>query len=629
MRTYDLEIFAHDMLLGVYDGKEYTQIWNDTDKIKEYYEKYKEDIWCGHNSGSYDSILLKLMIMGNTPERVKEYSDQIINGRNGRQIIRENKLNKIILYDWDILLDKVMYSLKEAEGFLGLEICESSVDFNLDRPLTQEEREETELYNRHDLYSTWQEMIEQKESIKIRMALIKEYNLPKTMISSTNQKITGEILEGQYTDFKDKQDAYDPNVAPIVLNNPEYHKALDFFTHPNTQDGKLDYKQKLKLNIAGVEHTIAIGGLHGARTKYHYVGEIWDVDVGSYYPNMMINFNLCSRAMKHPENFPKIVAKRLAIKKKVNEYLASGRGDELTAVEKAMPYGLKLIVNTVSGAMKAKFSKLYDERNNNWMCITGQLLLIDLIEKLEPYITLIQSNTDGIFFIPHDKEACDREIQNWMDKTGLILEKTIGKAIYQKDVNNYVFLREDGGITPRGAYVAQRFNDEHGLFQCRRNLDILDVGIVDYLVDNKDPHETIYGTDWLLWKFQMVKKIGGMYKACAYEVDGQIIPTPNRCNRVFAAKNKEKYGKVKKMKNGKDTWDNVESLPEHCWINNGDIRGVKVSDVLDDIDLEWYENEIKRKVVDFVLETSERTKGKNYDLETDWKQVQRKLGRVE
>ena len=624
MRTYDLEIFAHDYLVGIYDGQNYLQYWNeDLDKIKEDYEKHKEDIWCGHNSGSYDSILYKLILLGNSPEKVKDYSDQIIGGRNGREIIRNNKLNKITLYDWDILLDKVMYSLKEAEGFLGLEICETEVDFNLDRKLTKEERELTEKYNRHDLYSTWQEMIEQKESIKIRMALIAEYKLPKSMISATNQKVTGEILEGQYSDFKDKQVPYDPSIAPVEINNPEYHKALEMFTDCD----KLDYKNKLKINIAGVEHTIAIGGLHGARTKYHYEGEIWDVDVGSYYPNMMINFNLCSRAMKNPENFPKIVAKRLAIKKKVNTYLAEGRGDELTAVEKAMPYGLKLVVNTVSGAMKAKFSKLYDERNNNWMCITGQLLLIDLIEKLEPYMTLIQSNTDGIFIIPHDKEACDREIKRWEDKTGLILEKTIGKKIFQKDVNNYVFEREDGGVTPRGAYVAQRYNDEHGLFQCRRNLDILDVGIVDYLLYNKDPHETIYGIDWLLWKFQMVKKIGGMYKACAYEVDGKIIPTPNRCNRVFAAKNKEKYGKVKKMKNGKDTWDNVESLPEHCWINNNDIRGVHVSDVLDDLDLEWYENEIKRKICDFTLETNERTKGKNYSLEEDWKRVQRKLGR--
>lgn len=624
MRTYDLEIFAHDMLLGVYDGKEYTQIWNDTDKMRAYYEEHKNDIWCGHNSGSYDSILFKLMLLGNTPEKVKEYSDQIIQGRNGRQIIRENKLDRIPLYDWDILLDKVLYSLKEAEGFLGLEICESEVDFNLDRPLTQEEREETEKYNRHDLYSTWQEMLEQRESIKIRMALIKEYNLPKTMISATNQKITGEILEGEYKNFKDKQQPYDPSIAPIELNNPEYHKALEMFTDCT----ELDYKKKLKINIAGVEHTIAIGGLHGARPHYQYHGEIWDVDVGSYYPNMMINFNLCSRALKNPDNFPKIVAKRLAIKKKVAEYEKAGRGDELSAVEKAMPYGLKLVVNTVSGAMKARFSKIYDERNNNWMCITGQLLLIDLIEKLEPYMTLIQSNTDGIFFIPHDKDACDREIQRWMDKTGLILEKTIGTDIYQKDVNNYVFVKQDGDIVCRGAYIAQYYN-EKGLFQCRRNNDIIDEGIVNYLVYNTDPHDTVNRPELKLWRFQIVKKIGGMYKACAYEVDGQIIPTPNRCNRVFAAKNKEKYGKVKKMKNGKETWDNVESLPDHCIIINEDIRGVTIGDRANDVDLEWYENEIKRKVVDFVLDPPEKTRGKNYSLAQDWETVQRKLGRVE
>lgn len=566
--------------------------------------------------------MFKIILLGKSPEDVKKYSDDIINGRNGNQIKRSLKLDRIPLYDWDILLDKVLYSLKEAEGFLGLEICETEVDFNLNRKLTKEERELTEKYNRHDLYSTWQEMKEQIPSIKIRLALIQDYGLPKSMISVTNQKITGEILEGQYSNFKDKQQPYDPSVAPIVLNNPEYHKALELFTDCE----EIDYKKKLKINVAGIEHTIAIGGLHGAKSHYQYHGEIWDVDVGSYYPNMMINFNLCSRAMKNPENFPKIVARRLAIKKKVADYMKNGRENELTAVEKAMPFGLKLVVNTVSGAMKAKFSKLYDERNNNWMCITGQLLLIDLIEKLEPYMTLIQSNTDGIFFIPHDKEACDKEIQKWMDKTGLILEKTIGTDIYQKDVNNYIFVRDDGGVTCRGAYIAQYYN-ENGLFQCRRNNDIIDEGIVNYLVYNTDPHKTVYRPELKLWRFQIVKKIGGMYKACAYEVDGKIIPTPNRCNRVFAAKNKEKYGKVKKMKNGKETWDNVESLPEHCWINNNDIRGVTIKDVENDIDLDWYVDEIRRKVVDFVLDSSQRTRGKKYNLNTDWAMVKKVLGR--
>ena len=240
------------------------------------------------------------------------------------------------------------------------------------------------------------------------------------------------------------------------------------------------------------------------------------------------------------------------------------------------------------------------------------------------------ANTDGIFLIPKDKEKIDEEIQKWMDKTGLVLEKSIGKAIYQKDVNNYVFIKEDGYIVPRGAYIAQYYND-NGLHQCRRYNDILDEGIVDYLVYNKEPEETVYGKnrngeEHLLWKFQMVKKLGGMYNACAYEVDGKIIPTPNRCNRIFAAKDHEKYGKVKKMKNGKTTWDNVESLPEHCIIINEDIRGVYAKDV-PELDRDWYVDEIKRKIIDYILTSSEKTRGKKYSLAEDWKNCRIKLGR--
>ena len=46
--------------------------------------------------------------------------------------------------------------------------------------------------------------------------------------------------------------------------------------------------------------------------------------------------------------------------------------------------------NTTYGAMKSEFNGLYDPKMANQVCITGQLLFLDLLEKLEPYITLIQ-----------------------------------------------------------------------------------------------------------------------------------------------------------------------------------------------------------------------------------------------
>ena len=64
MRTYDLEIFSNDYLVGIYDGKNYIQYWQeDYDKILEDYNAHKDDIWCGHNSGSYDSILFKIILL--------------------------------------------------------------------------------------------------------------------------------------------------------------------------------------------------------------------------------------------------------------------------------------------------------------------------------------------------------------------------------------------------------------------------------------------------------------------------------------------------------------------------------------------------------------------------------------
>ena len=61
-----------------------------------------------------------------------------------------------------------------------------------------------------------------------------------------------------------------------------------------------------------------------------------------------------------------------------------------------MPY--KKMLNALSGGMKDETNPAYDPRNNNCMCINGQLMLLDLIEHLEviPGFELIQSNTDGL-----------------------------------------------------------------------------------------------------------------------------------------------------------------------------------------------------------------------------------------
>jgi hypothetical protein len=46
--------------------------------------------------------------------------------------------------------------------------------------------------------------------------------------------------------------------------------------------------------------------------------------------------------------------------------------------------------NGTYGAMKDKHNSLYDPRQANNVCVAGQLLLLDLIEKLEDHCELLQ-----------------------------------------------------------------------------------------------------------------------------------------------------------------------------------------------------------------------------------------------
>ena len=120
-----------------------------------------------------------------------------------------------------------------------------------------------------------------------------------------------------------------------------------------------------------------------------------------------------------------------------------------------LPY--KKMLNALSGAMKDETNAAYDPRNNNCMCINGQLMLLDLIEHLEvvPEFELIQSNTDGlIIWIPDTDEAfemVDDICWEWKqrcstDQCSILLElDNIEVEIYQKDVNNYLGLVIDGG----------------------------------------------------------------------------------------------------------------------------------------------------------------------------------------
>lgn len=215
----------------------------------------------------------------------------------------------------------------------------------------------------------------------------------------------------------------------------------------------------------------------------------------------------------------------------------------------------------------------------------------------DPYFILIQSNTDGIALelLTEDAEALiDKVCVGWEKDWRFILEKTVADNLYEKDVNNYVFRDNGGGIKVKGAYVT-KYSDGNE----QDTLAILAKAVVDYFLEGKDIRETICNPENPATDYQMIKKLGGMYDTPTWKKESgdEIV---QKVNRIFPSIDTTLGGLYKHKKDkAEGTLDKVEGTPEHVLIYNEDIRGKKIGE-LDNIDYEWYIAEAQKRVNDFL-----------------------------
>lgn len=566
---YDWEVFSHDWLVVFKEpGKEHIVICNDDEKLTGFFNQHKNDIFVGFNNRHYDDFILKAVLSGINPKVVNDWI--ITDEKQGWEFPGLNNINFLSL---DLMADipgGVGISLKEIESNLGMSIEESSVPFDIQRKLTKEEIQETEFYCKHDVDATERLYYERFDYIKSKLQIINAFNLPIKCISMTNAQLTAEVMGAR------KRKYYDENIydMPSCVDVKD-REVLKFFENPQ------DASRHLEKDICGIPHTIAYGGLHGAIEKYHAKGNLFNFDVSSYYPSMIIMFNFMSRSVpeKNKPLYKKIRDDRFVYKKMGN----------------SLANAYKLILNTLFGAMGYIYNKLYDLKMNRQVCITGQLLLIDLLEKLRPHISLVQSNTDGVLFQTEEIEKCREIVHNWEEKTGLQMEEDEVEEIYQKDVNNYIMLETNGDIKTKGGYVKnygiKKGKEQHGNF-VSNSMTIIDEAIVKNLLYKTPVEDTIFNCNDPM-RFQITTKKGPTYKRVVWEVDGKEIET-NNVNRVFASK-EDKYGKLLKIKqNGRR--DTIASLPEHCLIYNKEVTTLDV----DLIDKYWYIREAKNRIKDFI-----------------------------
>lgn len=569
MYIFDCEVFKYNWLFvfkKVSTG-EYTIIQDDEDELRRFYEENQKALFIGFNNKSYDNIILKGILSKVDPA---EITRMIIGGKQRWLVQKALGIKDFKLTTMDLMQDILGMSLKEAEGYMCMSIEESNVDFEIDRPLTKEELEETIFYCKHDVDATEKLLEKRSGYVKSKLNLVKMFNLSSSSLEDTNAKLCAVVLQATRKSHDDELQYDLPK--ELILNKDEYKQILNLYTQ-----GPLDYTKKIKVNVAGVEHLFAYGGLHGALENFEYQGEMWQIDAASYYPTLMIQYNYMSRNLKDPNKFEEIYKDRIAAKK----------------TNKPKADALKLMINTAYGAMKSEYNDMYDAKMANQVCITGQLFLTDLIEKIEPYCKLVQSNTDGILIIPYDKDKILEEVHKVEERTRVKFEIDKCSDVWQKDVNNYIMSFEDGHVKTKGAYVTQ-YNDSN--FNIRNTGKILDVAVVDYFVKGIHPIDTIMNCNDK-YMFQLITKTGGSYNETYWKSSMGDVKV-NKVNRVYASKD-EKQGNLYKTKivekNEIKTIrkDSIANLPEHCVVDNAN----KIN--IEDIDKNWYVQVALKRIKDF------------------------------
>lgn len=593
MLIYDIEAFKHYWCVVVVDDvEEMRYVFEDVESLRSYYKKNRHQTWVGYNSRQYDQAMLRFIMLGLDPYECSQAL--IVLKKKWWQFPMNVKeaYTRIPLRNFDCMV--FGKGLKKLEGFRGSNIIECSIPWDYPDPLTREQKDEVVHYCTHDVLECRKVLYDTFQEYEAHEGLVKTFGLNDIHFSKTQAQLSALILGAEKRKWFDE---WEYEIAPTAIVE-RYTHIVDFYNNPENHD----YGKELKTVIAGVPHTFGWGGVHGAM-QYSGEGIYINMDVRSYYPSLMIEYGYLSRNVKDPKKFEQIYWDRIEFKKVKDP--------------RQEPY--KRVLNGTYGASKDQFNALYDPRQANSVCVSGQILLVDLMEKLEDHCDIIQSNTDGVMVKLRDSADEDKIKaigQEWSDRTKMVLEYDVINKVFQKDVNNYITVDAKGKVKAKGAH-AKPWLKEKKQDDGTKTLvyDLVDFDCVilrealhEYLIKGIAPEETINNCKELI-KFQKIGMISDKYtfgfqgnlkdgiKKSSNLSDYEYTKINEKYLRIFASTNTTDggifkvhaiTGKVAKM----------ASTPVNAFMVNDDITGLTTDEY--PLDRKFYIDEVYKRAKKFM-----------------------------
>lgn len=445
------------------------------------------------NGNNYDIPILALAMAGADNDLLKVASDHIITGNLKPWIFfRHYKVRQPIwnVIDINEVAPGVMVSLKMYGARMHMPLLQD-LPYDPDMSLSTEQMKDVKEYCVNDLVTTGSLFKKIAERIELRRSMSYQYHVDlrsksdaqvaeavlKAELFRMTNKTIGKISVRELEFFYKKPD-YISFKTPYLQSILEMVMRSPFTAKTNGQTVMTEELAKTLIKIGSATYKFGIGGLHSQESCQAVVADdeysIYDNDFTSYYPFIILENELYPEKLGKPflDVYRGLVERRLEAKR---------NGD------KAVAESLKITINGTFGKLGSIYSPVYAPDLMIAVTITGQLTLLMLIERFElAGISVVSANTDGIVTRCHKtkrKEMLDI-LEEFQTLTKYNLEEVQYKALYSRDVNNYIAIGVDGKVKTKGTF------SPGSLLKNPEN-DICSDAVIEYLKSGKRWQETI------------------------------------------------------------------------------------------------------------------------------------------
>ena len=663
--VFDVECYPNYFLAAfksVVSGKFWFTEFQSGQALQTEHLKWVLDNFCviTFYGNGYDIPITSIALKGCSTQHLHACTQEMIEfERPAYQVLQRNKVKRIRPNHIDLCeVAPSACSLKLYGGRMGTPRMQD-LPFPPSKALTQEQIACVRWYCLNDLFNT--EMLYNKlhSEITLRETMSREYNLDlrsksdaqiaEAVIAQEIKHVTGSTPRKPTIEIGTCYRYQVPYFIKYYSTTMQWAlnivKNALFVVGDSGSVGMPPELSDLEIPIGNGIYRIGIGGLHSSEKSVgHRADEntiLIDRDVTSYYPFIILNQELYPehltraflnvyRGIVERRLHAKASAKDLKTKLKtiVNEMekvWAESQKDEFETIADS----LKITINGSFGKLGSCHSVLYSPNLLIQVTITGQLALLMLIERLElTGIPVVSANTDGIVIkCPKHLEATmDLIVKCWEQETNFQTEATRYKALYSRDVNNYIALKEEGGYKGKGVFGGDPLDP---LKKNPQNQICTDA-ITEFLLNGVPIAKTIYECRDIA-KFATVRTVkGGAVKvwsktpvpahSCPEELiwnmgfreaEGGTYRHPNYQENNFTKETA--YETAKEMSQG---YDHIEYLGKAIrWYYAKDVHGEIVyarsgnkvpltdnaqpmmelpKEFPSNLDLEWYEREANK-----------------------------------